>query len=70
MASHTPFENVINLFWAIILANLNYYFQLLRRFLAKLSPNFNEFNLPGFEVGFSTNNLCPSSNLLIFAETQ
>ena len=51
MAEHTAIQNVINLFWAIFLANLNYYFQLLRSFIAKLSPNFNEFNLPGFEVG-------------------
>ena len=52
MASHTPFENIINLFWAIFLAYLNYYLLLpARKFIAKLSPNFNEFNLPGFEVG-------------------
>ena len=47
----STFQCIINLVWAIMLAHLNYYLKLLKSFIAKLSPNFNEYNLSGFEVG-------------------
>ena len=47
----STFQCIINLVWAIMLAHLNYYLKLLKSCIEKLSPNFNEYNLPGFEVG-------------------
>ena len=50
-AMQSTFQCIINLVWAIMLAHLNYYLKLLKSCIEKLSPNFNEYNLPGFEVG-------------------